>query len=355
MKPLRFLLSLLVFLLLGNFVQCVTQFDPELNKDIPKLVVDGLITDQPPPYQIRVTYSAPYTNDETIFGRSPAQAKISIRDDQGGIEELRYTSNGYFTSSATGMRGVVGRKYFVSIVLPDGRQYQSREELLRPVSKIDTLRVEFQQLTGIYLRGKFKITVEATDPVDSEDFYRWSWSHYGTKEICKVTYEFNPPEQIKKIYWSCCVPCWSVTKCEGCINIASDKLINGKKFVDQYLVDVPYTSVEPYFILAQQQSLTKEAYNFWNKVRGQLNNSGGVFDTPPVLIQGNIYNVNTPDEQVLGYFGASSIRFMPYYVDRIRSGVPPFGHDRMEERRIPCKPCVESYLTTSFRPLGWID
>ena len=162
MKPWRFIFSLIVFLLLGNFIQCVTQFDPELTKDITKLVVDGLITDQPPPYQIRVTYSAPYTNDATIFGRSPAQAKVSIRDDQGGIEELRYTANGYFTSSATGMRGIVGRKYYVVIVLPDGRQYQSREELLKPTSKIDALRVEFQQLTGIYLRGKFKISVETT-------------------------------------------------------------------------------------------------------------------------------------------------------------------------------------------------
>ena len=215
--------------------------------------------------------------------------------------------------------------------MPDGRQYQSREELLNPTPKIDTLRVEFQQLTGIYLRGKFKISVETTDPVDSEDYYRWSWSHYVTKEFCKVTYEYDALGQLTKTYWSCCVPCWSVTKCEGCINIASDKFINGKKIVDQYLVDVPYTSVEPYFLLTQQQSLTKDSYNFWNMVRGQLNNSGGVFDTPPVLIQGNIYNVSNQDEQVLGYFGASSIRYMPYYVDRLRTGVPPFGQEEVKK------------------------
>ncbi len=352
MKPWRFLISLVVFLALGNSIQCVTQFDPELTKDITKLVVDGLITDQPPPYQVRVTYSAPYTNDATIFGRSPAQAKISIRDDQGGIEELRYTSNGYFISSATGMRGVVGRKYFVSIILPDGRQYQSREELLKPTPKIDALRVEFLELTEIYLRGKFRISVETTDPAGSEDFYRWSWSHFKTKNVCDFTYTF-PDFAI--IYWSCCVPCWTVLRCEGCINIASDKLINGRKFADQFLLDVPYTSVEPYFLVAQQQSLTKEAYNFWNKVRGQLNNSGGVFDTPPVLIQGNIYNVSNQDEQVLGYFGASSIRYMPYYVDRLVTGIPPYLHVKNERRGKPCKPCVESFVTTSVRPLGWID
>ncbi len=355
MKPWRFLLSLLVFFALGNTIQCVTQFDPELTKDITKLVVDGLITDQQPPYLVRVTYSAPYTNDETIFGRSPAQAKISIRDDQGGIEELRYSSNGYFISSATGMRGVVGRKYFVSIVLPDGRQYQSREELLRPTTKIDTLRVEYQELSGIFLRGKFRISVETSDPVDLENYYRWSWSHYETKIICDRTSEYDASGLIVNIDWSCCVPCWSVIKCEGCINIASDKLINGKKIVDRFLLDVPYSSVEPYFVLAQQQSLTKEAYNFWNKVRGQLNNSGGVFDVPPVLILGNVYNVSNPDEQVLGYFGASSVRYMPFYVDRLLPGVPPFGN---KEPRVPdrsCKPCKESYLTTSFRPLGWVD
>ncbi|MDZ7646270.1 MAG: DUF4249 family protein [Cytophagales bacterium] len=75
--------SIALFLLVGLLAQCITEFDPELNEVNTKLVVDGLITDQPGPYQVRITYSAPYNNNEAFAG-SPAQAKVYIKSDGGG-------------------------------------------------------------------------------------------------------------------------------------------------------------------------------------------------------------------------------------------------------------------------------
>lgn len=318
-----------------------------------------MITDRPGPYAIRITYSAPYNNDESIFGRSPAQAAVSIRDDAGNSETLHYTANGYFNSSASGMRGMVGRSYVLSIVLPDGRRYESRPELLAPTPEIDTVYTQFEELTGLQL-GKHKVLLDVSDPQSEENYYRWTWAHYEVRTLCKVTYEYplgmegGPPIRTA---WSCCDSCWTVARCEGCINISSDKLINGHKIVGQIVTEVPFffNTLDPYFLLIQQQSLSKSAYLFWSKARSQLANSGGIFDTPPVPIQGNMYNVNDADEQVLGYFGASAIRFHPYFLNRFRTGAPPNDHLPKEGPKRSCKPCEESYLTTAVRPIGWKD
>lgn len=360
MKSERALASLILFFLLTNMLSCITEFDPQLTNDVPKLVVDGMITDQPGPYVVRITYSAAYNNDETIFGRSPADARVAIHDDAGNVEVLRYTSNGYFASSATGMRGVAGRKYHISVLLANGKRYESQEERLAPTSAIDSVYAEYEELTGIF-RGNFKIYLDASDPGDEENFYRWSWAHYEVRTTCKVTYDPPPPggDGIPpiRVEWSCCDSCWTIARCEGCINISSDKFVNGRKIVKQYVTEVPYkyNSLTPYFILVQQQSLTRGAYEFWNKARGQLSNSGGVFDTPPVPIQGNLFNADDPDEQVLGYFGASAVRYRPYYLNRLIPGIPPNDHAPGEGPKRSCKPCEESYLTTGVRPIGWKD
>ena len=342
---------LLVFLFV-LLSQCITEFDPRLTDQNPKLVVDGLITNQPGPYSVRLSYSSAY-NNKPILGFFPFQAQVYIKDDTGAEELLRYTSNGYFKSETNGIRGVAGRQYWVSIILPDGTEYESAHELLNPVPQIDTIYSIYQELNAGFMRGKFEIFLDTSDPPDEINYYRWSWSHYESKTVCDITYDFPP---LTKVSWGCCVPCWSFIKCEGCINIGSDRLINGKKISRQYLLDVSYNSVDPYYLLIEQQSLTKNGYEFWEKVRSQVTNSGGVFDTPPIAIKGNVTNVNNPDEKVLGYFGASSVYYKYFYVNRLSVGKPPYGQQVGPPPILrSCKPCIEEFSVTAKRPPGWKD
>ena len=52
--------------------------------------------------------------------------------------------------------------------------------------------------------------------------------------------------------------------------------------------------------------MTQNAYNYWFEIDEIANNVGGLFDTPPATIRGNIYNINDESELVLGYFEASA-------------------------------------------------
>ncbi|MCK4749926.1 MAG: DUF4249 family protein, partial [Bacteroidales bacterium] len=60
-----------------------------------------------------------------------------------------------------------------------------------------------------------------------------------------------------------------------------------------------------YSLLVKQQSLTNQAFNYWDKMDSQAGESGGLYETQPSSAIGNIYNTGNPDEKVLGIFYAT--------------------------------------------------
>ena len=61
-----------------------------------------------------------------------------------------------------------------------------------------------------------------------------------------------------------------------------------------------------YFVELCQIRLTEEAYRFWETVRNNSTNVGGLFSPEPSEMRGNIVNVDDPDELVLGYVSVST-------------------------------------------------
>ncbi|QDK78871.1 hypothetical protein EXU85_09740 [Spirosoma sp. KCTC 42546] len=59
----------------------------------------------------------------------------------------------------------------------------------------------------------------------------------------------------------------------------------------------------------------------------QTQNSGGLADTPPTALAGNVHNVANIKEAVVGYFTASMISEKPIYIDRKDTEGFPFGKD----------------------------
>jgi hypothetical protein len=65
---------------------------------------------------------------------------------------------------------------------------------------------------------------------------------------------------------------------------------------------------EKYSLLVSQHSLSYNAYLYWEKMRAQAGDTGGLFETQPSSSRGNIYNMNDPEEKVLGYFYVSQVQ-----------------------------------------------
>ncbi|MFN8344433.1 MAG: DUF4249 domain-containing protein [Spirosomataceae bacterium] len=332
--------------------QCVTNFDPKITENTPKLVIDGLITDQPGPYKIRLQYSYPYTNQNSV--NTIGGATVVITDDLGATEKLIDRGQGLYETSATGIRGKVGREYRITIKTPNGKTFESEPELLKPVAEFGKFYTEYQETNTSTMRGQFNMFIDVKDPDSPDDFYRWKWTHYEELNYCLQTVTTSAIGVVIATRNKCCEPCWKIEACNGCIILANDRLTNGKTITKIPLGKIPYDDITGYFVLFEQSSLTEEAYRFWKGVDSQINNSGGIFDLPAATVIGNVSCTSHPEEQVLGYFGASSVVYKSLYVPRNTVTSRPYVKQELNWSDLnACYRCQESPYRTQKAPIGW--
>jgi hypothetical protein len=333
---------------------CVEKIGVDLPDATEKLVVDGLISTKPGPYTVRLTRTAKYTTGNGGINTFIRGAKVTIADDAGNQEELMEESQGTYRTKPNGLQGQVGRSYTLLIETAEGKKYQSRPELLKPTTGVENIYYEFvNEAPGI--EEGFYVYVDTKDPAGSEDYYRWNWVHY--EQIIYCFNEIVPPSTTPTIL-DCCGDCWDIQRCNGCVNLASDRLVNGNMISRQLLSIVPYSSKSKYFLYYEQQSLSRDAYKFWKSLEEQSKNVGGIFDKPPATVRGNMFSVADENEIVLGYFGASDIKPGSVWVDR--SGIPknptgllPVVPPPSSGPPPPCYPCEEGLLRTKITPPLW--
>lgn len=335
---------------------CVQKIGVDLPEASEKLVVDGLISTMPGPYTVKLTKTAEYTTGSDGTNFLVRGARVRISDDAGNSEELVEVSQGIYKTSVGGIQGQAGRIYTLFIETATGEKYQSRPELLKPTPAIENIYYEFvEEAPGI--EEGFYVYMDIRDPAPTEDYYRWNWVHYNRLQYC-----FNetvPPSTTPTIL-SCCGDCWDIQRCNGCVNVASDRLVNGAMISRQLLTIVPYTARSKYFLYYEQHSLTRDAYKFWKALEEQSKNVGGIFDKPPATVRGNMYNVEDEEEIVLGYFGVSDIKPNGIQIDRSKvvknpSGPPPVIQPPASGPPPPCFPCYESIIRTGITPPFWED
>ena len=131
---------------------CEVPIDVEYEVSVPQIVVDGLITDQPGPHEIILTYSGAYTSGSDGNNPPVSEAIITITDDLGNIEYLRETRPGRYKTSDFYL-GTVGRTYVLSITTKEGNTIESYPEKMLPVPPVDSVYYHFQYLSNPNKQG----------------------------------------------------------------------------------------------------------------------------------------------------------------------------------------------------------
>ncbi|WP_019990533.1 DUF4249 domain-containing protein [Rudanella lutea] len=349
-------LHYLSFVLLWLAFSCVTPYNPDTQSLDGKLVVDGNVTDQPGRNGINLTL----TTDYTVTGLNflVTKATVYVIDDRGQRISYRESTGGNYQPVDANWKGQVGRTYTLFIQTTDGRQYQSTPQLMRAVPPIDTLYYEYTRKPGVStqtVNKGFDLYIDTKDPATPGDYYRWRWKHYELINYCRTNEVQQGPSTV--IYgFYCCETCWDIEQCYGCNNTGADTRINGNKIARQPIVRIPYNSTSRYYVEVEQESLTPEAYQYWNTVSQLTQNNGGIFDATPVPLKGNITCTNRTGELAFGFFGASSVSLKATFVDRSKAPDTP-------DTRIipivppgpltPCSRCVESPFRTQITPRFW--
>lgn len=148
------------------FLSCEKEIDVDLNTSQPTLVIEGLVSDRPGPYEVKLTQTVNF--DQNNIFPPVSQASVTIYDDAGSREILREIGPGIYHSMT--IQGTPGRTYILEIET-NNKIYKAVSTMPSPVD-IDNLTIEDTGDFGPGGHGKI-ITVHYTDPVGESNFYRF--------------------------------------------------------------------------------------------------------------------------------------------------------------------------------------
>ncbi|WP_128546237.1 DUF4249 domain-containing protein [Larkinella soli] len=341
--------SILFLIPAGLTAACINEVNLPIRSETPILVVDGVITNEAPPYTIRLSRSGTFSfNQETPEDEVVQNAVVTISDDRGRSTPTIGSESrpGYYLTTDSTFRGQVGRSYTLSITLPDGKRYVSRPETMRPVPPVDSLYAQLVQSNTGANAYQYFVYLDTKDPASERNYYRWAAYSYTSRRSTGVL---------------CCLSCTAICfdRCwtqlfSRAVNIADDEATNGNTIADRLIIQSPVFTPGPTLVEVQQYSLTQEAYGFWKAFQEQSTRVGSIFDPLPGPIIGNVVNAADPNDRALGYFGASAIarkRLRITGEETYRNA--PFGY--FSSLPVPFGDCRRTYGADApvTEPPGW--
>ncbi len=282
-----------VFVLLSFILlSCVDQVDLLYRNEEPVLVVNGEVTSEAPPYNLRLSYSGRFVSGSIITSRLAVNgARVMLYDDLG--DSVRFRQNLFepaLYQSDERFRCQIGRSYRLRVEMPDGKVYSSKPQLMRDVPPISGLSAD---RTKDFVR----FYVEAKDPENEVNYYRWQ-----AYSISLKTSSGGGPT-------TCSVSCWTYNRSEGA-NVYADTYTNGKEIrnrVVHYSIIDQAVPLSRHYVEVKQMSISPEAYLYWQQYEEQRARTGSIFDPLPSTIIGNMVSETSNKEFALGFFGVYGV------------------------------------------------
>ncbi|WP_240163941.1 DUF4249 domain-containing protein [Spirosoma taeanense] len=329
-----------MLLITTGMMACVDEVQLPIRQVQPRLVVEGMITDEAPPYAIKLTYSGQFTSRSHLPENLVVNgAIVTLRDDRGRTVRLEQDplTPAYYWMRDTTFRGQPGRTYTLSVRLPDGTVYVSTPEYMPTVPDIERMYARYVPAPNEGLQPPhFRIQLDTKDPDTVGNYYRWS------------AYAYLPRWATGDPY-GCCTTCW-VPDYGLLSDVQSDALINGNRISGRVVYDIPVRAIGMQYIDVRQYSLTRTAYQYWTLFGQQVSRTGSLFDPQTASIEGNVHRVEDAGTLALGYFGASAVSHQRLVVSSADTiDVPKFVFRYDKLFRLPGS-CLQIYPQAQLTP-----
>jgi hypothetical protein len=312
-----------------TFDSCIDRLEiiaPDSNS---QLVVDGHITDAPGPYTIKLSRTRKLVD---FSGLSTVSAKrVTIFDNMGNSEQLAEIDAGVYQTSPSGIRGVIGREYFVRIETRDDKIYESIPEKINPPGMVDSVYYEFEQYKteqGID-KYQFRIFMDSKGEADGENLFLWKLT--GTFRVLTSPQLFfyirNPGNVIVRDPRSCsghildksidrlmsvkpceCCQCWA-SLVDKIPNVSDGSVSRSGLFrkIDMGVIPVEFWHFwDKTMVKVEQLSISRAAFDYWKTVKDQKEGATSLFQPAIGKAVSNIFLKNG-NEEVQGIFYTAAI------------------------------------------------
>ncbi len=297
---------------------CREIYEPTIDIKGNALVVQGLITDQPGPYHIKLTTTIPFNSGQKSVPVEGAQ--VSVDDDQGATYIFSEVFPGEYRSSET-MIGMIGRSYTLNIHTQDGNNYTSSPQTMLPSIDILSIKPEIAIKTEVYEDELGNLVLREIQGVNAilqvdENYENNPMIRFDSKIVVQYVYPSgeDPPEGPGPLWY-----CWKIyEQAQGIYNINFPTVDNTPGDISNTVVAfIPRRSVKYYslpwdrliqgiLLKVSVYTLNQNSYQYYYEVIKQINSDESLFSPIPSQINSNMRCVNDPNKIVVGHFEASS-------------------------------------------------
>jgi hypothetical protein len=293
---------------------CIERYFPgtELNFKS-QLVIDGIITTGKSEQEIVISKSSP-TGDPTFISESGC--KIYLEDGKGHSFPFYESKNiGHYLGKIDEGFLVSGEHYRLHVRTFKGIEYVSSYEELFPCPEIDNVYYELEskqtQDPKITENG-LQFYIDFKGNGNYGHFYRWqlteTYEYHSKWPLDKWLDKDGNHDLVEPDYSN--FICYKTTELSNIfvLSTAGFNQNSYSKYKLHYVKDQTQQLEYKYSLLINQYSLTEKAYNYWENLRKNNQETVDLFGKQPANVKGNIHNVSDTTDVALGYFGMSSIQ-----------------------------------------------
>lgn len=353
---------------------CIDPYMVSFNQENKVLIVEGMLTnDVENPDTIKIKYSIYQNGNIRTEHASTFDVYFYLLNSKQKIKLVETEVSSFVPP--VGFNIDSSEKYTLNFSIYDNEKgvqtYQSTPQQISPTSPILNVYDSFNAQSQVSEDGKKFISandvfIDFQDPASQKNYYLWRYTHYEKLEVCETcnysVYNFYTESCIYVpgvVYYdyNCRNTCYAIIKSKK-INVFSDLASDGRLVTGRRVAQIPYYYASGCLVEIQQMNISPDAYTFYKNLESQTQTSGGLADTPPIAIVGNISNITNPDEKVIGFFNVVNIEKKRHWIDRATAKgerTDILGHVIVRDPNpmAPLATCKKSAIRTPFKPEGW--
>lgn len=307
--------SIILIILYLFFVSCITEYDAGyIESTAGILVVEGMILE---PEGTFVKLSRTKSINSNLPYESVTTAKVNVLCDDGTIYPLENEIvNGMYILKEP-LSFNPSANYAIEIHL-DGKIYQS--------DYIEAIRTpEIDEVSWVTENDgqQVNIRVSTHDSGNAVQYYRWvykeDWeivanyySMYRYDPSIPGVVEQNLLSSNNRYY------CWGQDSSKSFILGSSEKqaesVIKNHKILELKAGDSRFSYL--YSIEVRQYALNKDAYNYFQNLQKNIEETGSLFAPLPTEMEGNIRCISDPEESVIGFIPVTTERKARIYIKK---------------------------------------
>jgi hypothetical protein len=303
---------------------CIKSYEPVIEtKDARKIVVSGQVNRGDEVQYVDVSTTSLVGEHKYI---PITGCDVKILDAKGNTYHALDLNDGSYEIRIPENELIPGASFMVNILLPGGVNIVSDYDQIEDCPEVDSVYYIQQEVPGenpvIPDQGiQFYLDLDASD--FSCRNYKFeaveTWEYHSAYPI--EWYYDGKVHHVQPIDFSRMV-CWKTESIKAVYTFTTRNMAQNKYHgLPLHIVD-NYSSPRlqyGYSLLVRQYALSEAAFTYWEKIQMNSNQQGGLYETQPLSVKGNMHNLTDPDQEVLGFFGTATVKSKRIFVNPIEN------------------------------------